>query len=136
MTKKAGRPSKFSSALAETIISLYKKGKTDKQVAEIIGVSPRTLLNWKGKNDTFLHTLKEAKQVADDLVVASLFNMATDGNHVAAIFWLKNRQPKEWRAKDHEITINNLSNMTDEEVDKKIEKLLKESKVNVKTKKP
>lgn len=52
----------------------------------------------------FLQSLKEAKQAADDLVEASLFHKAIGWNGMpsdttAAIFWLKNRRPAEWREK-------------------------------------
>ena len=104
------------------MLALYKRGKTDAQVAHIIGVSVRTIHNWKGNFPDFFHALKDAKQVADDLVEASLFAKATGFSHVeekifcfegsiiraktrrqyapdttAAIFWLKNRQPDRWR---------------------------------------
>lgn len=104
------------------MLELYRKGKTDAQVADIVGVSVRTIHNWKGKNPLFFHSLKDAKQVADDLVEASLFSRATGYSHkseeifcyfgkvkrvptvkqyapdvTAAIFWLKNRQPDRWR---------------------------------------
>ena len=119
------RPSKFNIALSEKMIELYNKGKTDRQVAEIIGVSERTITNWKASNPGFLLSLKEAKQGADDLVEASLFSRAIgytnpeekifcdkDGNIIRAptlkhyapdvtaqIFWLKNRRPELWRDK-------------------------------------
>ena len=119
---KAGRPSVFTESLQEKMIALYEKGKTDVQVAEIVGVSEKTINNWKGKHPTFLQSLKEAKQIADDLVEASLFSRAVGYSHqeektfqhdgeiishtvtkhyapdpVSMIFWLKNRQPGRWR---------------------------------------
>ncbi len=105
--------------------ALYKEGKTDAQVANIIGVSRRTIYNWRGENPEFFHSLKASKNIADDLVEASLFNRATGYSHIeevcfsykgdivthktkkhyppdttAAIFWLKNRQPDRWRQHD------------------------------------
>ena len=117
------RPSKFSEALAEKMLDLYKKGKTDAQVAEIIGVTDRTINNWKVSKPQFLQALRESKGIADDLVVASLFSRAVGYSHMeekvfcnqqgdvtrvlvkkhyppdttAMIFWLKNRQPDLWR---------------------------------------
>lgn len=128
----SGRPSKFNDQIKETILGLYKNGKTDKEVARTIGVSLRTINNWKGKDPAFLHTIKEMKSVADDLVVASLFQRACGYSHAdekihfseygditraktikhyppdttAAIFWLKNRQPDEWREKKDDGEIN------------------------------
>lgn len=115
------------------MIDLYAKGKTDKQVARIVGVCEKTVNNWKGKHPRFLQSLKESKQIADDLVEASLFNRATgaDGHRpdtTAQIFWLKNRQPKQWREKSAEkdININNFSDLSDEALDARIKKLLGE----------
>lgn len=118
------RPSKFNEQIKAKMLELYEKGKTDQQVADIIGVSVRTIDNWKGKHPEFLQALKEMKQVADELVVASLFSRAVGYSHkeeqtfmykgevivhenikqyppdvTAAIFWLKNRQPEFWKDK-------------------------------------
>lgn len=117
-----GRPTKFTDALREKILALYEAGKTDAQVAKIIGVSRRTITNWKGADSEFLLTVKESKSVADDLVEASLFSRATGYSHAeekifvyeghiiraptvkhyppdvtAGIFWLCNRQPDRWK---------------------------------------
>jgi hypothetical protein len=91
-------------------------------VALIIGVSTKTIDNWKKKHPDFFRALKEAKSVPDELVEISLFRKATGYHHpetkvfqhegdiiteeveryhppdtVAAIFWLKNRRPDRWR---------------------------------------
>lgn len=126
-----GRPTKFSDAIKDTMLSLYKSGKTDKEVADIIGVEERTINNWKGKHKDFFHALKESKNVADDIVLASLFNRATGGDGyrpdtTAQIFWLKNRQPKEWRRSEMEVSVKNISDLTDEQLDEKIVRLQKE----------
>lgn len=119
-----GRPSKFNEEIRQEAIRLAKDGKTDEQISHIIGICPKTFDNWKGRYADFLRSLKEAKAEADELVKASLFRRATGYYHNeekifynsksntvvrvdtvkhyppdtgAAIFWLKNRQPKEWR---------------------------------------
>lgn len=117
-----GRPTKFNISLSAKIAALYGAGKTDKQVADAIGVAVRTLQYWKASQPEFLHSLKEGKDVADELVVSSLFRRATGYTHpeekifqfegrvvraktskhyppdvTAAIYWLKNRRPEEWR---------------------------------------
>lgn len=146
------RPSKFNNALKETILDLYKRNKTDAQVAAIIGVSVRTINNWKTKYPTFLHAVKEMKFAADDLVEASLFSRATGFRQVeeklvfkdgkweraktlkvhppdttAAIFWLKNRQPENWR-ENYELDIHDVEKKSDEEIDQRIEALLNKRK--------
>lgn len=113
---------KFNEQLRDRMISLYQQGKTDAQVARLIGVSRKTLFNWRGKDSDLLHTIKEAKAIPDDLVEASMFSRATGYSHVeekifvyegapvrvrtikqyppdvtAGIFWLCNRQPDRWK---------------------------------------
>lgn len=117
-----GRNSKFSDGITAKIIALYREGKTDKQVAKLTGISQRTIDYWKKKHPDFLQSLKEAKNVADDIVEACLFARATGYNYMgekqfwyegtltrvgvpvhcppdvsAQIFWLKNRRPELWR---------------------------------------
>lgn len=117
-----GRPSKLTDALGQKLVALYQSGKTDLQVAKLTGVSRVTLWQWRKKYPEFLNTIKDAKDVADDLVEACLFARATGYNfagekqffafgqltrvkvpmHVppdvgAQIFWLKNRRPEMWR---------------------------------------
>lgn len=146
------RKSGFNDSVKETILRLLKEGKTEDEVAEVIGVCRRTLNNWKGKHPEFLYALRESKQVADDLVEASLFSRAVGFSHpeekvfchegcvithdtikqyppdtAAAIFWLKNRQPKKWREKmpgESDVIVNNITKLSDEELDAKIEEKL------------
>lgn len=132
---KLGRPSQFNDAIRDKMIELAKAGKTNEQIAEVIGVHVRTIETWQGKHKDLMWALKEAKQVADDLVEASLFSRAVGYSHpeekvfcnegviithntikqyppdvTAAIFWLKNRQPKRWRENQDktEVVINNI----------------------------
>lgn len=121
------RPSKFNESLAEHVFSLAKSGATDEEIAASVGISIRTLRNWKGKHDGFLPALEAAQAVADDLVEASLFQRCVgysqpavkhfaqrdkDGRVTvvteryverfppdaqACMNWLANRRPQEWR---------------------------------------
>jgi hypothetical protein len=119
---KMGRPSKFNRNLSLKVAALYAAGKTDREVANEIGVSIATLYNWKNQQPDFLESLKVGQDVADQLVEQSLFQLATGFKHpdeqifcafgkvtrvktikryppnaTAAIFWLKNRKPDMWR---------------------------------------
>lgn len=120
---KPGRPSLFTEIVAKKIVELFEEGKTDEKVAEIIGVSSQTIRNWRKGNKEFLWAVNEAKQKADEIVEASLFQRAAGYTHQAEkihfdkdggvhraeyrehyppdatsmIFWLKNRKPAEWR---------------------------------------
>lgn len=104
---------------------LAGKGFIDSEIAEIMGISERTLNNWKEKHPEFMQSLKDGKEEPDQAVERSLFERATGyvnknavkifmpanaeepvyapyEEHVAPdvtaqIFWLKNRRPDRWR---------------------------------------
>ena len=124
-----GRPTKFNELIHAKIVELAEGGMTEYEIAERVGVSERTIQYWKQRHFDFLHSLKDAKDIADQMVEASLFQRACGYTHpaekhflgkgidgesevitheyvehyppseVAAIFWLKNRQPERWRDK-------------------------------------
>lgn len=121
---KGGRPSAFDRRLLKLARELAENGLTDSEIAEKVGVCERTINNWKKSHPEFLQSLKEGKVIADERVVRSLFERATGYSHpevhvsnfqgtitltplvkhyppdtTAAIFWLKNRRPDEWRDK-------------------------------------
>ncbi|MGV8823024.1 terminase [Methylibium petroleiphilum] len=114
--------------MVEQARKLCLLGATDQEVADFFEVSTRTIYRWKALHDAFCQALKAGKAEADDRVERSLFSRATGYEHdevdirvvdhrivqtrlrkyyppdtTAAIFWLKNRKPEEWRDKiDHE----------------------------------
>lgn len=116
-----GRPTKFNNDKFVEALALYQEGATDAQVAEKLQVTEQTINNWKIKFPAFFESIKVAKDFNDQEVVASLFKRAKgfvrkvqkvdkDGcihdveeelppDPTSMIFWLKNRQPKEWRDK-------------------------------------
>ncbi len=124
------RKSNYDSKIHDRIVwALAVEGKTDAEIAGILGVTERTLNYWKKNYDTFFQSLKEGKEIADADVVKSLYRRAVgntvikdkkvivemdaEGNQrpvriettehplppdvTAAIFWLKNRKPEQWR---------------------------------------
>ncbi|MCC4501090.1 small terminase subunit [Limosilactobacillus reuteri] len=72
-----------------------RNGLTDEQIAHNIGVTPRTLENWKNKYVQIFRALKVGKEQANFAVEGKLFQRAMSGNTTAMIFWLKNN----WRDK-------------------------------------
>lgn len=123
-TKKrsAGRPSDFRDDFVEQARKLAVLGATDIEIADILGVAARTVYRWKASNNAFCQALKVGKSEADDRVERSLYSRANGYEHdevdirvingevvqtpirkyyppdtTAAIFWLKNRKPAEWR---------------------------------------
>lgn len=116
------RPTKFKQEFIAQAEKLCKLGATDMELADFFEVDVRTLQRWKSESEEFCHSIKVAKEVADDRVERSLFARANGYEHdevdirvvanaivqtptrkyyppdtTAAIFWLKNRKPKEWR---------------------------------------
>lgn len=119
-----GRPSKFKPEFVEQAAKLAALGATDREVAEFFGVDERTLHRWKHEKQEFCQALKVGKESADERVEQSLYRRAVGYSfdsekvfqfqgkvvraetveHVppdttAAIFWLKNRKPADWRDK-------------------------------------
>lgn len=130
---KTGRPSKFEELDRRQVELLARAGWTDAQISEFYGVTGRTWENWKKKDPEFFQSLKDWKAEADHKVERSLYERATGYSHpevkvatfegvitdhrtftkhhppdtTAAIFWLKNRQPKVWRDKqeiEHDVS--------------------------------
>lgn len=126
-TKPMGRPTDFNQKIAHIICELAKEGKTEAEIAATVGIHVNTLYLWKTKHKEFMWALKDSKHTADELVEASLFRKACGYSHdavkhvvingsieeidyvehyppsdVAAIFWLKNRKPDQWREKQPE----------------------------------
>ena len=120
----AGRPSKYKSEYVEQAVKLCKLGATDIEIADFFDVEVRTLYRWKGEFEEFCQALKAGKEVSDERVERSLFARANGYEHdevdirvvdhtivqtpirkyyppdtTAAIFWLKNRRPEQWRDK-------------------------------------
>lgn len=119
-----GRPTKFKPEFVAQALKLAALGATDREVAEFFDVDERTLHRWKHQNEAFCQSLKVGKEAADERVEQSLYRRAVgytqDDIHfssyegavtqtpyvkhippdtTAAIFWLKNRKPTDWRDK-------------------------------------
>ena len=132
------RPSSYKPEYAKQGFKLCLLGATDKQLADFFGVAESTINKWKLDFPEFSESLKLGKQEADAQVANSLYQRALGYSHpeekivtgahfedgyarvdtvkqyapdtTAAIFWLKNRAPEEWRdVKQHEHTVAELS---------------------------
>ena len=117
-----GRPSKFDELTESDLKHIefcYKKGFTDKEVAEMIGVVEDTITNWKKAHPNFFVSLKDWKLEADEKIEKALYNRAVGyekadkhypADATSMIFWLKNRKPKEWRDKQETELSGELTN--------------------------
>ena len=121
--KKAGRPTKYKPEYAELAYKFCLLGATDKDLARFFEVEEKTVNNWKEEYPEFLQSLKAGKEQADAEIAQKLYHRAKGYKHIdtkfatfegqitdereymrhyppdtiAAIFWLKNRQPQKWR---------------------------------------
>lgn len=120
----AGRPTAYKAEYAEQAYKLCLLGATDASLADFFGVTEKTVNTWKEKHPEFLQSLKGGKDEADANVAKRLYSRAmgytheavkivadakTGSEHIvpytehyppdttACIFWLKNRQSKQWR---------------------------------------
>lgn len=80
------------------LVYLYRdKGLNDEQVAKEIGITRKTLYNWRKKSKTIENAVNIGKASVDQKVENALLQSALSGNVTAMIFWLKNRKPDKWR---------------------------------------
>ena len=110
----------------ELIRGLATIGKTDEEIADLLGITRVTLHRWRKKYQDCHTASDEGKAIIDKEIEDTLFSRATgakkltekkiiklpDGSTrqeitekeiapdtTAMIFWLKNRKPTEWRDK-------------------------------------
>lgn len=119
-----GRPTKYKTEYNYQAYKLCLLGHTDAELAEFFEVTESTINLWKLEYEDFSESIKRGKGIADADITESLYKRAMgyespdmdikmyEGQIIetplvkyyppdttAAIFWLKNRQPKKWRDK-------------------------------------
>lgn len=152
----AGRPSKWDDRFITVARKACELGATDLELGEMLGVSERTIQTWRAEKPEFAEALKVGKAPADDRVRRGLYQRAVGYSYestkifmpagasepvyapfvehvppdpTAAIFWLKNRLPDEWRdrkAVEHSGPDGgpiNFANLPDEELTARIKTL-------------
>jgi hypothetical protein len=121
-----GRPSVLNDKIKEIMLNLAPMGMSNKEIADVIGVSDRTIYRWLEENPEFCHTYNNEKLFGDAKVTQAMYKAAcgdvvtvethegvdATGNVIdkkvtkqhkpditAAKFWLTNRQPDKWKEK-------------------------------------
>lgn len=83
----------------ESIVLLHgwkMQGLTDEQIAENIGVAPRTFERWKKEHSQIRQAIKGGKEVANFVIENELYKKAKSGNVTAMIFFLKNNYREKY----------------------------------------
>ena len=133
------RPSKYKEEYNEQAYKLCLLGATDKEIADFFEVTESTVNLWKENKEGFSESLKKGKQLADANVASKLYHRAIGYEHeeiitasyqgqitdmqevvkhyppdtTAAIFWLKNRDKKNWRDKqDIDLAVKEMPQIT------------------------
>lgn len=145
---KGGAPTKYREEYNDLAYKYCLLGCTDVEMADLFGVSKSTFNLWKKEHSKFSDSLTRGKAFADAEVAHSLYNRAKgydyteerhkDGKdgleitkvnkHVpgdagAAMNWLSNRQRGKWK-KDPKVKVQvKVGEISDEELQKKIDKL-------------
>lgn len=74
-----------------------RDGYTDEMLARDIGITTKTLYEWKVRYPKFSEAIKKGKEVVDYAVENALLKKALSGDVTAMIFWLCNRRKDKWR---------------------------------------
>ena len=145
---KRGAPTKYKEEYNELVYKYCLLGCTDEEMSNLLDVSKSTFNLWKKEHLDFSDSVTRGKMIADANVANALYNRAIgydytetkekDGEdgvevtkttkHVVAdvgacMNFLSNRQPKRWR-KDPKVVVEvKVGEITDQELQKKIDKL-------------
>jgi hypothetical protein len=120
----AGRPSKYKAEYADQAYKFCLLGATDARLGEFFSVDEATINRWKNDHTEFCESIKRGKEIADAEIAHALYHRAKGYSHKAvkifnnhgeiivepyiehyppdtgaAMAWLKNRQPANWRDK-------------------------------------
>jgi hypothetical protein len=140
--KKRGRPTVYRPEYARQAASLCALGATDANLADLFDVSTWTIRNWMVRHKEFGEAVAQSKNAFDALIERSLAQRAIgyevdveekklnkEGKVVsytvrkhyppdvtACIFWLKNRQPKQWRDVQDHVHDDRLDKLSSEEL--------------------
>jgi len=91
----AGRPlKKFN---LEKVESLASRGLSQKQLAIALGINLKTLQKHRKINEQLQASIDKGRVQGLADVSNSLYQNAMEGNTTAQIFYLKNRDPDNWR---------------------------------------
>ena len=83
------------------IAAMMRSGATMDIIAERFKVSKPTLYSYMDSHPNFFNAIKTNAEIANFNVENALYKKACEGDNIAMIFWLKNRESRRWRDKQH-----------------------------------
>jgi transposase-like protein len=102
-TRPVGRPSLYNLAFCDEVVKLGAMGKSVEQISSVLGVSLRTMYQWRDNYPEFLHALDDAKVAEqtwwEDQAQAYMLEHK-DGAKLNASLWSRSmaaRFPKKYR---------------------------------------
>jgi len=129
LSGKIGRPPfEITDGVCDEAQRLASHGLTLEQIAYSLGICYQTLNEKQKEYPNFSEALKRGKAEGIGKVANALFEKATDGDNVAMIFYLKNRDPENWeelQKRQHAGNIG-LTDMSESQLDEKISQLRSE----------
>lgn len=79
------------------VVEALTSGASLALAAKAVGISRRSLERARKADPLFNTQCEDAAALADAVVQSKLYAAATSGNVTAMIFWLKCRQPDQWK---------------------------------------
>lgn len=96
----AGRPKfEITDEIIKKVEALAAQGLSLEQIASVIGCSADTVGRRKKDNAKFADAIKRGQNKGIATITNALFQKAKTGDNAAMIFYLKNRDPENWREK-------------------------------------
>ena len=77
--------------------ALAANGLSEEQIGSVIGVSRSTIQRKTKENESFESAIKRGRHKGVAKVANALFQKAINGDNVAMIFFLKNRDSGNWK---------------------------------------
>lgn len=88
---------KFNDQDYENIEKWAGDGLSETQIATLLGCSISTITRTKKRNEQFEHAIKKGRYKAVQKVANKVYENAMEGKETSAIFFLKNRDPENWK---------------------------------------
>lgn len=127
MTRRTGRPTKYSRAIHEAICRNLEAGMSRTTAAELAGINRLTLERWRDDNVAFCNDTQEAMAKAKARATVTITKAIRDGDVGAAFRYLALQERSEW-AERASVDMNlsgtirhahkDMSAFTDEEIDR------------------